>query len=167
MPAPTVLGRVVTFPANSKYVIGSGLSRTVIDISTTDVTLDACTSAAVVDQSINWKQSAAAALFVNCHPLSWVGKTAISGASATVNGTPVSAGNVKTHARGMIYTDLAVADPLQMALVSYSYKRERYDLLQLNTATGVVTAKKGTEDDFAAPEFLPVADSGNVPLFYA
>jgi hypothetical protein len=165
MPSPTILGRVVTFPENSKFVTGKGLSRQVINVAAGDITLDACTSGTET-KTINWKQSAAGNAFVNCHPLSFVQRTALSAVSAVVNGSALASGNVKFHVRGMVYTDLAVPDPLQMADVTYSYKRERYDLIHLG-AGGDIAVTKGQEVDFAASEFLPAAPSGRFPLFYA
>lgn len=166
MPAPTIVGLTITFPANCKYIVPpGGLGSTVIDIAAGDVVLDACSTAAVVGQSINWKQGVASDPFVSLPALSWVGRTALSGASATVGGIGVPGGNVKTHVRGMIFTDLVVADALQLALVSYTYKRERYDLIEVDSG-GILHIIKGTEDDFAASEFLPTATVGRYPLFY-
>lgn len=164
MPTPTVNSLTVTFPESCKYVIGSKISRTVIDIVPGDVVLDACTNG-TESKTINWKQATAGSSFYNCNRLSYVQRTAISNASAIVDSVPVNAANVKTNARGMIYTDLVVADPLKTASVTYNYKRERMDLIEVD-ALGVLHVVKGTESDFAASEFMPAPTDGRYPLFY-
>jgi hypothetical protein len=165
MPTPTILSRAVTFPAGSAWLDKAAKRRHAITEQT--VTLDACTSGTETTR-IYWKQELAASVFADINDLSFVGRTALSGVSATlVGGSAVDPANVQVHVRGKVYTQQLVANPLQQADVTYSYKRERYDLLELDTATGTVHAVKGVEHDFSAAEQLPTATAGRVPLFYA
>lgn len=165
MGAPTISGLQVTFPAGSAWLDKSPAAKHAINEQT--VTLDACTAGSETIE-MYWKQGVVNDLFANLNDLMFVGRTALSGVSATlVGGSAVPAGNVKFHVRGKVYTDLVVADPLQRANVTYSYKRERYDLLELDKATGVVHVVKGIEHDFCAAEQLPAATVGRQPLFYA
>lgn len=165
MPAPIITGRQVAFPAGSAWLEKSPAASRTINEQT--VTLDACTSGSETKR-IYWKQGLVSDAFANLPVLSFVGRTAISGASAAlVGGSAVAGGNVKVHVRGKIFTDLVVSDPLQQADVTYSYKRERYDLLELDKATGVVHVVKGIEHDFYAAEQKPNPTAGRVPLFWA
>lgn len=165
MPALSVAGRVITFPANSKRFVRTGLKSTVIDIAPGDITLDACSSGTETTR-IYWKQGLAGASFVNCPILSWVGRTAISNVTSVALVGGGSGANVQVHPRGMVYTTDVVANPLLQADVTYSYKRERYDLIYCDVA-GVKGAAKGQEVDFSASEFLPACPVGCLPLFYA
>jgi len=172
MPTPTISGLQVTFPVNSAFVVKANRNNSVRHtVNAQTVTHDACTSGSETTR-IYWKQGIATDAFANLPQLAFVGRTAISGATVMKDvqggGTPtaVPAGNVKTHIRGKVFTDLVVSNPLQQADVTYSYKRERYDLLELDSATGVVTINKGVENDFYAPSTRPTPTVGKIPLFW-
>lgn len=50
-------------------------------------------------------------------------------------------------------------------LVSYTYKKMRYDLIHYTPATGVIAVTKGTERDRDQSEFIPATPTGAIPLF--
>lgn len=165
MPTPTISGLVVTFPAGCKYVVPpGGFGSTVINIEAGDVAIDACT-AGTETQTMFWKQGVANQTFVSCNPFSWTQRCGLSNVSAVVNGTPVASGNVKVHPKGMVYTDLTVGNPTQTADVTYTYKRARYDLIEIDTA-GEKYYKKGGDSDRAPQEFKPTPTVGRYPLYY-
>jgi len=167
MAAPIISGLSVQFPAGSFFATKTGpASAAALAVNAQTVTLDACTSGTETKR-INWKQDLAASVFANINDLSFVGRTALSGVSATlVGGGAVDPANVQVHVRGKVYTQLVVSNPLQLADVTYSYKRERYDLLEVDAA-GVVHVVKGVEHDFCAGEEKPAATPGRTGLFWA
>jgi lysophospholipase L1-like esterase len=167
MAAPIISALNVQFPAGSFFATKTGpASATSRAVNAQTVTLDACTSGTETKR-VYWKQGVIGSAFVNINTLSFVGRTALSGVSATlVGGAAVSPANVQVHVRGKVYTQQVVADPLQLADVTYSYKRERYDLLEVD-AVGVVHVVKGVEHDFCAGEEKPAATPGRTGLFWA
>jgi len=50
-------------------------------------------------------------------------------------------------------------------LVSYTYKKMRYDLIHYTPSTGVIAVTKGTERDRDQAEFIPATPTGAIPLF--
>ncbi|MBO1748896.1 SGNH/GDSL hydrolase family protein [Stenotrophomonas indicatrix] len=97
----------------------------------------------------------------------WIGRRHISGVSAvrSDNGNPLVLGtDFAYHVNGKVRGLVNVA-PYNID-VSYSYKRERYDLLQIDPQTQVVSIKSGTERDFDAVEYVPTPDSGRVVVGY-
>lgn len=97
----------------------------------------------------------------------WIGRRHISGVSAvrTDTGTALVLGtdyayHVNGKLRGLVNT--AAYD----VNVTYSYKRERYDLIQIDPQTQVVTIKVGVERDFDAIEYKPSPDEGKVAIGY-
>lgn len=166
MPNPTISGLTVTIPAGSYTISGTGGRGAVaFPVPAGSVTLAAPTSGTETKR-IPWKQGTAGDLFANINRLSFVGRTAISNASAVlVGGAAVPSGNVKTHVRGKIYTDLVVADPLQQADVTYNYIRERTDLIECDGVSLYVV--QGGESDFHSPTLRPAPTPGRRPLFWA
>ncbi|MBA0420320.1 SGNH/GDSL hydrolase family protein [Stenotrophomonas maltophilia] len=97
----------------------------------------------------------------------WLGRRHISGVSAVRSdtGTALTLGtdfayHVNGKLRGLVDVAAFNAD------VTYSYKRERYDLIQIDPQTQVVTVKAGAERDFDALEYRPVPDAGRVVIGY-
>ncbi len=97
----------------------------------------------------------------------WIGRRNLSGVSAVRSdtGTPLVLGtefayHVNGKVRGLVDVSAYNVD------VSYSFKRERYDLIQIDPQTQVVTVKSGTERDFDAVEYRPEPDAGMVVIGY-
>lgn len=97
----------------------------------------------------------------------WIGRRHISGVSASRSdtGTALTLGtdfayHVNGKLRGLIDVAAFNVD------VAYSYKRERYDLLQVDPQTQTVTIKAGVERDFDAVEYRPAPDEGRMGIGY-
>ncbi|HEL5025744.1 TPA: SGNH/GDSL hydrolase family protein [Stenotrophomonas maltophilia] len=97
----------------------------------------------------------------------WIGRRNLSGVSAVRSdtGTPLTLGadfayHVNGKVRGLVNAAAYDID------VSYSYKRERYDVVQIDPQTQTVSVKAGTERDFDAIEYRPEADMGLVAIGY-
>lgn len=97
----------------------------------------------------------------------WIGRRNLSGVSAVRSdtGTPLTLGadfayHVNGKVRGLVNVAAYDID------VSYSYKRERYDVIQIDPQTQVVSVKAGAERDFDAIEYRPEPDAGLVPIGY-
>ncbi|CAH0173427.1 SGNH/GDSL hydrolase family protein [Stenotrophomonas lactitubi] len=97
----------------------------------------------------------------------WLGRRHISGVSAARSdtGTALTLGtdfayHVNGKLRGLIDVAAFAVD------VTYSYKRERYDLVQIDPQTQAVTIKAGPERDFDAVEYRPAPDEGRVVIGY-
>ncbi|HIE5650724.1 TPA: hypothetical protein ACXNQV_002594 [Stenotrophomonas maltophilia] len=97
----------------------------------------------------------------------WLGRRHISGVSASRSdtGTALTLGtdfayHVNGKLRGLVDVAAFNVD------VTYSYKRERYDLIQMDPQTQVVTVKAGPERDFDAVEYLPAPDEGRAVIGY-
>lgn len=50
-------------------------------------------------------------------------------------------------------------------LISYTWKKQRYDVIHYTPSTGVVAVTKGTERDRDQAEFIPSVPVGSIPLF--
>jgi len=166
MPAPTISGLSVTIPPGSFVVTrtgGRGAAAVAVPAGTVTLTAPA---SGTETKRIPWKQGASGDLFANINRLSFVGRTAISSAGAVlVGGAAVLSANVKLHVRGKIYTDAVVSDPLQQADVTYSYRRERTDLIECDDSGLYVV--QGGESDFHSPTLRPTPTPGRRPLFWA
>lgn len=97
----------------------------------------------------------------------WLGRRHISGVSASRSdtGTALALGtdfayHVNGKLRGLVDVAAFNVD------VTYSYKRERYDLIQMDPQTQAVTVKAGPERDFDAVEYLPAPDEGRAVIGY-
>lgn len=97
----------------------------------------------------------------------WLGRRHISGVSAARSdtGAALTAGtDFAYHANGKLR---GLIDVAAFAVdVTYSYKRERYDLVQIDPQTQAVTIKAGPERDFDAVEYRPAPDEGRVVIGY-
>ncbi|HEL7630523.1 TPA: SGNH/GDSL hydrolase family protein [Stenotrophomonas maltophilia] len=97
----------------------------------------------------------------------WLGRRHISGVSAvrSDNSNPLVLGtDYAFHVNGKLRGLVNVA--AYNVNVTYSYKRERYDLIQIDPQTQVVSIKQGVERDFDAIEYKPSPDSGKVVVGY-
>lgn len=97
----------------------------------------------------------------------WVGRRHLTGVSAVRSDTGAAlalgvdfAYHVNGKVRGLVNGEAYNID------VTYSYKRERYDLIQIDPQTLVVTIKAGSERDFDAIEYQPLPDDGKVSIGY-
>ncbi|HEL5026764.1 TPA: SGNH/GDSL hydrolase family protein [Stenotrophomonas maltophilia] len=97
----------------------------------------------------------------------WIGRRNLGGVSAVRSdtGTPLVlrtdfAYHVNGKVRGLVDTAAYDID------VTYSYKRERYDVIQIDPQTLAVSLKAGVERDFDAIEYRPEPDAGLVPIGY-
>lgn len=97
----------------------------------------------------------------------WLGEKRISAVTVTdtATSTPLTAGthyNVDGYGgklRGLTATQYN-------ASVAFTYTRERYDLIQIDPHTLVMSVVKGTERAFDVQEYRPVPAAGQVALYY-
>ncbi|ULK19836.1 SGNH/GDSL hydrolase family protein [Klebsiella pneumoniae] len=101
------------------------------------------------------------------NPNAWLGEKRISNVTVTNTATgtaltPVTHYNVDSYGgklRGLTATTYAVS-------VAFTYTRERYDLIQIDPTSLVMSVKKGTERAFDVQEYRPAPDAGKVALYY-
>lgn len=103
------------------------------------------------------------------NPNAWLGRKWISGVSVVrvSDGVLLAPGadyNIDGYG-GKLRGLKSVADFLVNA--TYDFKLERYDLIQIDPTSLVLSVVKGTERNFDVQEYMPVADAGKVPLYYA
>lgn len=100
-------------------------------------------------------------------PGAWIGRRNLSNVSAVRSDTsaPLALGtDFAFHVDGKLRGLNNVAAFNVNA--TYAYKRERYDVVQLDPQTLAVTIKLGTERDFDAIEYRAQPDVGKLPVAY-
>jgi hypothetical protein len=98
----------------------------------------------------------------------WLGRKRLSGVSvvkasdsSTLNyGTDYNVDFYGGKLRGLINTTGYLVN------ATYTYTKERYDLIQVNPNTLAISVLQGTERDFDACEYKPLPSAGMVPLYY-
>lgn len=190
--APTVVGRNIDF-TGCRLKRGTGLSATYLTLSGAP-TLDANESGSSSDFSIIYRQGGTGnqpGTFVQ-EPnglgdgtLAWLKKpyvtvTAVTRDPANAQGLQASqtvalygTGGAATadaiyNRRGKVWSRLSPGgDALLTAAVSFTWKRERYDLIEADGTTGQIYVIKGTESDFNAADLMPQFTPGRIPLYRA
>ena len=129
------------------------------------LTFDATTVGSTTVASSLVQASAAAQWPSN--PNAWLGEKRISAVTVTntATSTPLTPGmhyNVDSYGgklRGLTATTYAVS-------VTFTYTRERYDLIQIDPTSLALSVKKGMERAFDVQEYRPAPDAGKVALYY-
>lgn len=100
-------------------------------------------------------------------PGAWIGRRNLSDVTAvrSTDGAALTLGvDFAYHVNGKLR---GLVDTAPFAVnATYNYKRERYDVVQLDPQTQAVSLKEGVERDFDAIEYLPEPDPGFLPVGY-
>lgn len=156
---PVADGLAVTIPAST--VVCSGYGAINIDEQTLAITAPASdTSSETVTLKYNTSQS----IYTNTNPLlayryiTGVTVTRDSDDEVLVEGVDYDYFAPGGKVYGLVNTaDFAVT-------IDYTYHYLRYDLIEVNIATGALTVVEGTERTFDPEEYLPVGSAGRLPV---
>lgn len=160
-PTIVVSGTTVYF-AGSKALV-DGESHQIVG----SVVLDAGTTGAETKSGVSLQYTGSTAKFAS-NPNAWLGRRHVSEVTVkreSDNLVLVQGSDYNYTPNGKL-RGLANTAAFNVA-ATYTYAKERYDLIQIDPSTLALSVVKGVERDYDATEYRPAPDSNKIPLYYA